>query len=708
MEISLPSLPIPMPADDADDLSMGPARLPPAPPRRLLRSTSHNAPASRPPLGMVLERSRSVPMDPTIMPKGSAALIMEHSSGAEPAGVQGTPDGGEAAQTAEAGENAGGATAARQDEEEERRIGALDAKVWLTFARAMGLPVAMLLLTCFATVEVLQLCATLYLAHWTSQPKQTNEEELLSLATYAALLAGAVAAQISRAVIFRATSLKVSRMMHDAALWCVLRSPMSWLDITPTGRVINRFSQDLQKVDMEAQNTLTGFVLNLMQLMASVGTVLFYAPYVLIAMLPLLAVYNRLQHSFRNAARELQRLVSRSKSPIYQGVDEAILGVASIRAYEKQPYFIMRNCERTLLHLSLQFNVMCCNRWFCVRLRALGTMPVALVALVMIVQSRYSILGRGITGGEVGLVLRYALNFAANMEGFLQSLTQTELCLVAIERLDGYAHLDAEPPLQLPEDAVRTGAWPSTGEIRFEGVTMRYREDLPTVLNNISFVVPGGSSLGVVGRTGAGKSSLLQALFRMCTLEAGKVVIDGIDTSTIGIHTLRRRLAIIPQDPVGFTGFLRFNLDPFRERTDDELWEKLSEVQLAEFFRSKDEGLNFMLAAGGENLSVGQMQLVCAARAFLRQARILILDEATASVDFTTDNLIQEVLRQEVATNRLTTITIAHRINTIIGADNVLVMERGTNSEMGPPKALAKDPSSRFFTFVNPQARAQS
>jgi len=196
-------------------------------------------------------------------------------------------------------------------------------------------------------------------------------------------------------------------------------------------------------------------------------------------------------------------------------------------------------------------------------------------------------------------------------------------------------------------------------------------------------------------------SSLLQALFRMCSLDSGRILIDRVDICTLGLHTLRKRLAIIPQDPVGFTGTLRFNLDPFKEKQESELWDKLEEVQLAEFVRSKEQGLDFDLTAGGENLSVGQMQLVCAARALLRNSPILILDEATASVDYKTDELIQQVLRQEVTTKRMTTLTIAHRINTIMGNDNVLVVDKGMAAEFGPPKVLAKDPTSRFYSFAN-------
>jgi len=305
-----------------------------------------------------------------------------------------------------------------------------------------------------------------------------------------------------------------------------------------------------------------------------------------------------------------------------------------------------------------------------------------------------------LTGATAGLVLRYSLQLTDSLMGLLQSLTQTELGLVSLERISGLAQLPPEPDLHSEIDG-NLSDWPAGGEIEFQNVTMRYRVDLPKVLNGISFTIPAGTSLGVVGRTGAGKSSLLQALFRMCPLEGGMIKIDGVDIWSLGLHTLRQSLAIIPQDPVGFTGSLRFNLDPFEDRTEDDILKQLAMVQLREFVESKQEGLGYHLTSGGENLSVGQRQLVCAARAFLRGCRILILDEATANVDYKTDELIQQVLRNEVISNKLTTLTIAHRINTILGADNVLVMDKGNKGEFGPPSLLKDDPKSLFYSFVH-------
>lgn len=280
------------------------------------------------------------------------------------------------------------------------------------------------------------------------------------------------------------------------------------------------------------------------------------------------------------------------------------------------------------------------------------------------------------------------------------ALTNTEMSLVGLERVVAYAEQAQETNMDMPGDeALRE--WPNSGEVVFDNVTMRYGEGLPLVLNGVSFKIPGGTSVGVVGRTGSGKSSLFQAMFQLYPLDSGLISIDGVNITSIGLHALRGKLSIIPQDPVGFNGSLRFNLDPLGIYNDDALYEALENVQLRAYFEKKKEGLKYPLTSGGENLSVGQRQLVCAARALLRKSKILVLDEATASVDLATDALIQEVLRKETQTKQLTTITIAHRINTILGSNNVLVLEKGLVLEFGATASLIADKTSNFYALAH-------
>jgi len=479
---------------------------------------------------------------------------------------------------------------------------------------------------------------------------------------------------------------------------------MWWIDSTPTGRVVNRFSTDLQRVDMELQMNMLGLLRGAFDMVTSILVITVVVPVLFLAFLPTLLIYFRIQRVYRASSREIQRLASKTKSPIFQGLDEAIGGVSTIRAYGKELHFSKMNMIRVHRNIQMEFTRMGCGRWLSLRLKLLGTFISSGVAVLVVLHSYLGPLGSAMSGPAAGLALRYAQQLSNSMEFILNTLTTVEQCLVAVERLTAYKDLEPERDLVLPEDRARA-SWPIAGEIAFDNVVMRYRTDLDPVLKGMTFRIPGGTSLGIVGRTGAGKTSSLEALFRTRELDSGAVYIDGIDISTMGLHSLRRGLAIIPQDPVGFTGSVRFNLDPFAEHEDDAIWNELQKVQLQSFFESKSEGLDYQLSAGGENLSVGQRQLLCSARAFLRGARIMVLDEATASVDFSTDALLQEVLANEVVTKKLTTITIAHRVKTILSCQNILVVQGGQAAEFGPTKALAEDPSSLFYTFVNPSTQ---
>lgn len=725
-------------ATSQSDFQLGGSKLSPSQPkRRLLRSLSDGASRENG-SAHVLKRLISAPATVREDASGNGneapATIEEDASMGASEDVQ--PEHGSASSVQHTGQANGTEQRATpsqspgQQREEENESGALSLQVWCTYAKTMGPCLSAVVCLCFIMSNLLQMATSFWLANWSEEGKQMASRNFLAstlsdtvlainhslssvvstsgsvsdtfyrLGVYTALSLSGLIFFVVRMLVFRTASLQVSHSLHDKALWHVMRSPMSWLDTTPTGRIVNRFSQDLQKLDMEIMQSVSGFADSFVNLFISLIVILVFVPEILIILFPLLYIYNKVQRRFRETARELQRLSSLSRSPIYQGLDEAIVGASCIRAFRKQGLFQMQNAKRCALNLQLNFNIMCCNRWLALRLRSLGTVPVIVVVMGIVVESRMNWFGAKLTGAIAGIVLRYSLQLVDLLQGLLMSLTQTELSLVALERVSAYGHLSQEPALEEDGDK-NLGVWPTVGCIEFRNVTMRYRVDLPPVLNGISFTIPGGTSVGVVGRTGAGKSSLIAALFRLAPLDGGNITIDGVDIGALGLHTMRRRLAIIPQDPVGFTGTLRFNLDPFEEREDEDLWCQLGKVQLQDFFRSKAEGLDFHLSAGGENLSVGQRQLVCVARAFLRGCRILILDEATASVDFQNDELIQEVLRHEVTTNKLTTITIAHRINTIMGSDNVLVMEKGRAAEFGPTAKLASNPKKKFYSFVH-------
>ena len=298
-----------------------------------------------------------------------------------------------------------------------------------------------------------------------------------------------------------------------------------------------------------------------------------------------------------------------------------------------------------------------------------------------------------------GLALTNAPLLTELMNNFLKQLTLLETNMVSVERLQAYAALVPEEPMQSLNQLTRaTVGWPQRGGIAFRDVVMGYRPGLPDVLQGASFTIEPAEKVGVCGRTASGKSTLLVCLFRLVELRAGSILIDGVNIAEIPLAALRSALAIIPQDPVLFTGSLRYNMDPFDEHTDAQIWEVLRACSMSAPVEEHPDGLMRPLDEGGGNLSAGQRQLVCMARALLREARVLVLDEATASIDMETDDVIQRTLRERL--DGVTVLTIAHRLNTILDYDKVIVMEKGRLAEMGSPQELKGRPEGKFRALL--------
>lgn len=517
---------------------------------------------------------------------------------------------------------------------------------------------------------------------------------------YTGLLLVAGFAIIVRQLFMRHLSLASSMKIHNGALWGVLRSPMSWHDVTPNGQKINRFSSDMEQVDSNLQGSVSSLLLNFSNLVGSLVLVACICPYVL-AVVPFLGVfYYRTQRSFRNSTRELQRLERKSRSPIAQCIEEALDGKATIRAFNRSDDFQRDNIARIDNLTRFTIAITGAQRWLSIRLQGIASCLMLVVCLVLILKQST---GAATSAGMVGISLQYGMNLTNFLNGIVAIVTSCELALISVERLDALASLADEGALSTEADLpLIQQNWPQVGEIVFCNVVMRYRPELSPVLQGCSFVIPGGCSVGIVGRTGAGKSSLLNALFRICKLDTGSIHIDSADISKLGLHQLRRSLAIIPQDPVLFNCSLRENLDPFSHCEEDALLEQISKVQLQGLLE-RNGGLEQAVAGGGTNLSVGQRQLVCLARALLRSTKIFVLDEATASIDKQTDEVIQRTLRSSM---RVTLIAIAHRIETILENDLAICMADGQVAEFGRTKELVADEGSYFSTFLTPALRA--
>ncbi|KAK4175628.1 P-loop containing nucleoside triphosphate hydrolase protein [Triangularia setosa] len=478
-------------------------------------------------------------------------------------------------------------------------------------------------------------------------------------------------------------SIEASRKLHERMATAIFRSPMSFFDVTPAGRILNRFSSDIYRVDEVLARTFNMLFTNLAKSGFTLVVISVTTPAFVALIIPLSAMYVFIQRYYLRTSRELKRLDSVSRSPIYAHFQESLGGVSTIRAYRQQDRFELDNEWRVDANLRAYFPSISANRWLAVRLEFIG-------AVVILAAAGFSVISvthhSGLTAGWVGLAMSYALQITTSLNWIVRQTVEVETNIVSVERVLEYARLPSEAPEIVHRNRPPV-SWPARGEVEFNNYSTRYREGLDLVLKNISLDIKSHEKIGVVGRTGAGKSSLTLALFRIIEPDTGNITIDGLNTSSIGLLDLRRRLAIIPQDAALFEGTVRDNLDPGHVHDDTELWSVLEHARLKDHVASMEGGLEAKIHEGGSNLSQGQRQLVSLARAMLTPSNILVLDEATAAVDVQTDALLQNTLRGPLFANR-TIITVAHRINTILDSDRVVVLEKGEVVEFDTPDKL--------------------
>ncbi|KAF9935900.1 hypothetical protein BGZ67_002885 [Mortierella alpina] len=547
---------------------------------------------------------------------------------------------------------------------------------------------------------------------------------------YAMISICASLAHIVQTMIVLFGSLRAARLLYKKLLMAVVRAPLRFFDTTPVGRIMNRFSKDFETVDGSIANNCAQ-LLSLIMSVSSIIIVLAYITPLFVVVAALISVaYLAVGRKYISSSRELKRLHSVSRSPIYSMFGETLAGVATIRAFSEQSRFMgdllvkIDDSNRPFYFLWIA------NRWLSVRSDSIGGV-VALSSGIFILMNPI-----GIDAGTAGLALTYALEFVALVNFLVREYTEIEMELNAIERITEYTVMAQEPPAVI-EGRRPPAAWPTSGSIEVKDLELKYAPDLETVLKGISFTVESRQKIGVVGRTGSGKSTLALSLFRFVEPVAGSIHIDGINICDIGLDDLRSRLTIIPQDPMLFTGTIRSNLDPFSDHVDSELWEALQRVHLVSsgqdsLANSDNEGdnssgsnvgsvssstaaavstaavgggkthisfssLDNPVSEGGSNFSQGQRQLLCMARALLRNSKIIVMDEATASVDFATDKAIQSAIQQEFENS--TVICIAHRLNTIILYDKVLVLDHGEVLEYDTPAALLDDSQGKKTHF---------
>jgi ATP-binding cassette subfamily C (CFTR/MRP) protein 1 len=412
-------------------------------------------------------------------------------------------------------------------------------------------------------------------------------------------------------------------------------------------------------------------------------------PWFLAVVVPLVVGYYLIQRFYIKTSRQLKRIESITRSPVYSHFGESVSGQSVIRAYKEEHRFKTESETKVDHNQSIAYQTIIADLWLGVRLEIVG-------AFIVLFACFFAILARDDIGeATVGLSISYALQISAVLSYFVMIATEVESNIVSVERVEEYADLPQEAAWKTVEI---TPEWPQQGVIEFRDFQVRYRDNLDLVLKGLSFKCNSSEKIGIVGRTGAGKSSMTLSLFRIIEAAGGKILIDGTDISEIGLHSLRSRLTIIPQDAVLFSGTLRMNIDPFGSHADDAIWTALEHSHLKAFVKSLPDGLAHNVSEGGENLSVGQRQLVCLARALLRKTKVLILDEATAAIDIETDELIQKTIRAQFGD--CTILTIAHRLNTIMDSDRIIVLDGGEIAEFDTPSALLANRQSIFYEMA--------
>ncbi|KAG6783339.1 hypothetical protein POTOM_012785 [Populus tomentosa] len=579
-------------------------------------------------------------------------------------------------------------------QEEEREKGSVGFQIyWKYITTAYGGALVPFILLAQLLFQILQIGSTYWMA-WAT-PVSEDVKPVVSgsrlLIVYVSLVIGSSFGILVRAMLLVTAGYKTATLLFNKLHLCIFRAPMSFFDATPSGRIINRASTDQSAIEMEIPYIVGELAIQAITLLGIIAVMSQVAWQVFMVSIPVIAACVWYQQYYIPAARELSRLIGVCNAPVIQNFTETISGATTIRSFDQESRFQEINMKLTDAYSRPKFHNSAAMQWLCFRMDMFSSITFAFCLFLLVS------FPERINPAIAGLAVTYALGLHMAQFVLIWCFCNCENKLISVERILQYISIPAEPPLVI--EANRPDhSWPSQGEVDIDNLQVRYAPHMPLVLRGLSCTFPGGKKTGIVGRTGSGKSTLIQALFRTVEPAAGQIMIDSIDISLIGLHDLRSRLSIIPQDPTMFEGTVRSNLDPLEEYTDEQIWEVLDKCQLGDEVRKKERKLDSTVIENGENWSMGQRQLVCLGRVLLKKSKVLVLDEATASVDTATDNLIQQTLRQHFSD--CTVITIAHRITSVLDSDMVLLLSHGLIEEYDSPTRLLENKSSSFSQLV--------
>ncbi|XP_078700800.1 ATP-binding cassette sub-family C member 9-like isoform X2 [Branchiostoma floridae x Branchiostoma belcheri] len=604
--------------------------------------------------------------------------------------------------------------------QEERNVGEVALTHYLTYAAACGLVLVAVVLFLQVSKQGMQVGIDFWLSTWSSASTVTamattpvinmtavnqTSGNLTQLPPgldtsyyingYTALSVTAILLAAVSSIISMLSMVVGAKRLHEGMVRNIVLAPMRFFDTTPTGRVLNRMSEDQSVIDIRLPFQMEALIRTSLMVTSALVVNAVVTPYFIIGAVPIVILYYFVQKFFRATARELQRLDSINKSPVFAHVSETLGGLSTIRAFRVEKRFKDNIMEKVNRSNTPFYFLTATNSWVGLRMGYMGGVIVFVAGLSAMVASIFG----AVSSGMVGLSITYALNLQQYLHWVVRNYCEVEMMMNAVERITFYSTIPTEQYRDRQRGNVVPAAdWPACGEVRLDKISVRYDKTLDPVLHTVTASFKPGEKVGICGRTGSGKSSLTLALFRMIDMFEGKICIDGVDISRVPLTLLRSRLSIIPQDPVLFSGTIRFNLDPEDNVSDWELWRSLEIAQLKSVVTELPNQLDEMVTEGGENFSVGQRQLFCLARAFVRKSRILIMDEATASIDMETDAILQDVIK--TAFRDRTVLTIAHRIATILNSDRILVLDQGKLVENDSPQNLLKKPDGLFTALV--------
>ncbi|GAA5895239.1 hypothetical protein JCM6882_006625 [Rhodosporidiobolus microsporus] len=584
-------------------------------------------------------------------------------------------------------------------EEETRAVNAVSGDVWKLYLGLLGGWAFWVgFAAIFAGAKITDVGQSWWLGKWAAGGGSHGLTFYLGI--YAFLSLFAVIVSTLQWLFLYVGTLRASAKLHQMLLHAILRAPLRFFDTQALGRIQNRFAKDLEQIDGALPDHVGRSILYGLGVLTTLLVIASTAPTFLVGFAVLSLAYYQYARLFAYSAREFRRLDSVSKSPLFSIYGEVIAGVAVVRAFGASSRFMALMLERTTRNVTFYYYLWGTNRWLSMRFSLLSAIVVALTGYVLIAAPAGKV-----DAALAGFTLTFSLNISNDLLFLVRRFTQLELAMVGVERVKEFSEIKQEAAeIVEPRPPAH---WPQ-GAIEVENLEIRYSPELPSVLHNLSFSIKAGEKIGIVGATGCGKSTLASSFFRFVEAHSGRIVVDGIDIATVGLKDLRSRLTIVPQDPVILSGSLRSTLDMFSQYDDHEIFDALRRVHLIKEGETPDSveaganrsvfwNLDAEVAEGGTNFSTGQRQLICMARALLRRSKVLLLDEATASTDHETDELITQTIRNEFANSTL--LVIAHRLRTVIDFDRILLLDKGRLIEYESPAKLLENPSSRFYAL---------